>query len=124
MGFFNIPMVLGLVRDGKLKVLGVTSHTRSPLLPDVPTLEEQGVTTFEVDAWAGFVAPAATPVHIVDRLNAELNDIFASAQARRALLSQGFELTQPATPNAFAALLANDLEHWVPMMKALGVTPE
>jgi tripartite-type tricarboxylate transporter receptor subunit TctC len=124
MGFFNTPMVLGLIRDGKLKALGITSRTRSPLLPDVPTLNEQGVTTFEVDAWAGFVAPAATPPVIVERLNSELNRILDSARARATLVSQGFDLAPPATPSAFAALVAADLERWIPMVKALGAKPE
>ena len=124
MGFFNTPMVLGLIMDGKLKALGITSLTRSPLLPDVPTLNEQGVTIFEVDSWAGFVAPAATPAVIVERLNSELNRIFASARARATLVSQGFDLTPPVTPSAFSALVVDDLDRWVPMVKSLGAKPE
>ena len=80
MGFFNTPMVIGQIKDGKLKALGVTSLERSPLLPSVPTLDEQGVKGYEVNTWAGFVAPAGTPPEIVGRLNAELIKIFASAE--------------------------------------------
>jgi len=61
LGFFNTPLVIDQIKDGRLKALGVTSLTRSSLLPGVPTLDEQGIKGYEVDAWAGFVAPAGTP---------------------------------------------------------------
>ena len=77
MGFFNTPTVIGQIKEGKVKALGVTSLTRSPLLPDVPTLDELGVKGYEVNTWFGFVAPAGTPPEIVARLNTELNRIFA-----------------------------------------------
>jgi tripartite-type tricarboxylate transporter receptor subunit TctC len=92
MGFFNTPTVIGQIKDGKVKALGVTSLARSPLLPNVPTLDEQGVKGYEVNTWFGFVAPAKTPPEIVARLNAELNKIFASAEAREKLGPQGFDL--------------------------------
>ena len=85
MGFFNTPLVIDQIKDGRLKALGVTSLTRSSLLPGVPTLDEQGIKGYEVDAWAGFVAPAGTPPEIVGRLNAELIKIFASAEAKEKL---------------------------------------
>ncbi len=78
MGFFNTPTVIGQIKDGKVKALGVTSLKRSPLLPNVPTLDEQGVKGYEVNTWFGFVAPARTPPEVVARLNTELNRIFAS----------------------------------------------
>jgi len=120
LGFFNTPMVIGQIKDGRLKALGVTSLTRSSLLPGVPTLDEQGIKGYEVDAWAGFVAPAGTPPEIVGRLNAELIKIFASAEAEEKLGSQGFELSPPLTPAAFRQLIADDLTRWVPIVKASG----
>ena len=80
MGFFNTPTVISQIRGGKVKALGVTSLTRSPLLPDVPTLDELGVRGYEVNTWFGFVAPAGTPPDIVARLNSEMNAIFATAR--------------------------------------------
>jgi tripartite-type tricarboxylate transporter receptor subunit TctC len=120
MGFFNMPTVIGPIKDGRLKALGVTSLTRSSLLPDVPTLDEQGIKGYEVDAWAGFVAPAGTPLEILDRLNAELIKIFASAEAQKRLGSQGFDLSPPLTSAAFSQLIADDLMRWVPIVKASG----
>jgi tripartite-type tricarboxylate transporter receptor subunit TctC len=120
LGFFNTPLVIDQIKDGRLKALGVTSLTRSSLLPGVPTLDEQGIKGYEVDAWAGFVAPAGTPPEIVGRLNAELIKIFASAEAEEKLGSHGFELSPPLTSAAFSQLIADDLTRWVPVVKASG----
>jgi len=120
LGFFNTPLVIGQIKDGKLKALGVTSLTRSSPLPGVPTLDEQGIKGYEVDAWAGFAAPAGTPFEIVGRLNAELIKIFASAEAKEKLGSQGFDLSPPLTSAAFSQLIADDLTRWVPIVRASG----
>ena len=120
MGFFNTPTVIGQIKDGKVKALGVTSLKRSPLLPNVPTLDEQGVKGYEVNTWFGFVAPARTPPEVLARLNTELNRIFASAEARDKLGPQGFDLAPPMAPPAFAKLIADDLATWVPIVKASG----
>jgi tripartite-type tricarboxylate transporter receptor subunit TctC len=120
MGFFNTPTVIGQIKEGKVKPLGVTSLTRSPLLPNVPTLDEQGIKGYEVNTWFGFVAPPGTPPDVVARLNTEINRIFASAEARDKLGPQGFDLAPPSTPAQFAKLIADDLAHWVPIVKASG----
>jgi len=122
MGFFNTPTVIGQIKDGKVKALGVTSLTRSPLLPNVPTLDEQGVKGYEVNTWFGFVAPAKTPPEIVARLNTELNRIFASAEAKEKLGPQGFDLAPPMAPATFHKLIVDDLATWVPIVKASGAT--
>jgi len=120
MGFFNTPTVISQIKAGKLKALAVTSLSRSPLLPDVPTLDEQGVKGYEVNTWFGFVAPAGTPDAVVDKLNQAFNRIFASAEAKDKLGPMGFDLSPPNTPASFARLIASDLAHWVPIVKASG----
>ena len=122
MGFFNTPTVIGQIKEGKVKALGVTSLARSPLLPNVPTLDEQGVKGYEVNTWFGFVVPAKTPPEIVARLNSELNRIFASAEAKEKLGAQGFDLAPPMAPAAFHKLIVDDLATWVPIVKASGAT--
>lgn len=119
-GFFNTPTVISQVREGKLKALGVTSLVRSPLLPGVPTLDEQGIKGYEVNTWFGFVAPAGTPDAIVERLNQTFNRIFAGTEAREKLLPMGFDLAPAAPPAAFGKLIADDLARWVPIVKASG----
>ena len=120
MGFFNTSAVINQIKDGKVKALGVTSMQRSPLLPDVPTLDEQGVKGFEVNTWAGFVAPAGTATEIIERLNIELIKIFTGLEVNKKLVSQGLELSPPLTPTEFAKLIADDLILWGPVVKASG----
>ena len=120
LGFFNTPLVISQIKAGTVKALGVTSLKRLPLLPNVPTLDEQGISGYEVSAWGGFVAPAGTPPEIVQRLSAELIRILMSSEAKERLGSQGFELSPPITPAAFTKLIADDLTRWVPVVKASG----
>lgn len=120
MGFFNTPTVIAQIKDGKVKALGVTSLERSPLLPNVPTLVEQGIKDYEMNTWFGFVAPAGTPPEVVGRLNAELNKIMQGAEAKEKLGPQGFDLAAPSPPAAFTKRLNEDLAKWVPMVKASG----
>jgi tripartite-type tricarboxylate transporter receptor subunit TctC len=120
MGFFNTPTVISQIKDGKVKPLGVTSLQRSPLLPNVPTLDEQGIKGYEVVTWFGYVAPAGTPPEIVNRLNSELNRIFASAETKEKFGPQGFEISPPLSPAAFSKLIAEDMVRWVPIVKASG----
>jgi tripartite-type tricarboxylate transporter receptor subunit TctC len=121
MGCFNTPLVLSQIRDGSLKALAVTSLERSPLLPNVPTLDERGVSGFELNTWGGFVAPAGTPPEIVAKLNAELIRILSEPETRERRLLQGFEFAPALSPAAFTELIAGDLERWVPLLKKLGM---
>ena len=122
MGFFNTPTVIGQIKGGQVRPLGVTSLKRSPLLPDVPTLDEQGIKGYEVNTWFGFVAPAGTPPDVVAKLNTELNRIFAAQEARDKLGPQGFDLAPPMAPATFGKLIADDLGQWVPIVKASGAS--
>jgi tripartite-type tricarboxylate transporter receptor subunit TctC len=124
MGFFNTPTVIAQIKDGKVRPLGVTSLARSPLLPNVPTLDEQGVKGYEVNTWFGFVAPAGTPPDVVARLNTEINRIFTSAEAKEKLGPQGFDLGPAMAPAAFSKLIADDLVKWLPLVRASGAKAE
>jgi tripartite-type tricarboxylate transporter receptor subunit TctC len=120
MGFFNTPTVLSQIKDGKVKALGVTSLARSPLLPQVPTLDEQGIKGYEVNTWFGFVAPAGTADEVVDKLHVAFTRALGGAEARDKLGAQGFDLAPPTPPAAFAKIIADDLAKWVPIVKASG----
>lgn len=120
MGFFNTPTVISQIREGKLKALAVTSLTRSPLLPDVPTLDELGVKGYEVNTWFGFVSRAGTPSDIVDRLHSEIGKILDEPNLRTRLAKQGFELAAPLSPAQFAKVVSDDLAKWVPLVRASG----
>ena len=122
MGFFNTPTVIGQVRDGRLKALAVTSKTRSPTFPNVPTLDESGIKGYEVTAWFGFVAPPNLPASILDRLYTELVKIFKDPAVREKLGAQGFELLPQIPPAEFARLIQAEVKKWVPIVKASGAT--
>ena len=90
--FFMNPLVaVGNVKGGKLRALGVTSLTRNPALPDVPTVDEQGVTGFKNITWHSVLAPTGTPRAIVDRLNAELVKIVNSPDVKERFVEQGLK---------------------------------
>lgn len=120
MGFFNTPTVISQIKDGRLKPVAVTSLSRSPLLPQVPTLDELGVKGYEVNTWFGFVARAGTPADVVQRLNAEIQKVLADPAIKEKLAAQGFEIAPPMTPAQFSKVIADDLAKWVPVVKASG----
>ena len=120
MGFFNTPTVINQIRDGKLKALAVTSLTRSPLLPNLATLDEQGVKGYEVNTWFGWIGPAGLPADITNRLNTEIAKILARPDIRENLAAQGFEVAAAAPAAAFAKLIADDLAKWIPIVKRSG----
>ncbi|HYD55526.1 MAG TPA: tripartite tricarboxylate transporter substrate binding protein [Burkholderiales bacterium] len=124
MGFFNTPTVIGQIASGKLKPLGVTSLTRSKQLPDVPTLDEQGLKGYELNTWFGFVGPAGVSGPVVERLNREINGALARPEVLASLAKQGFDIPPPASPAGFAKIIADDMAKWVPLIKASGATAQ
>jgi tripartite-type tricarboxylate transporter receptor subunit TctC len=102
---------LPFVQSNKLKVLGVSKKTRVPLLPDVPTIAEQGITGFESGTWQGMLVPAGTPQAVVDRLSAELTRIIQSPEIKSRLASQGAEVAT-MTPAEFAPFFERERAKW------------
>jgi tripartite-type tricarboxylate transporter receptor subunit TctC len=111
------------VKAGTLLPLGVTRLQRSTFLPDVPTLHEAGVTEFEMDSWAGLVAPAGTPPAVIARLNAELRRIIDSPQGQARFASAGFEAFS-STPEELAKFIKVQLGKWTRMVREAGIEPE
>jgi tripartite-type tricarboxylate transporter receptor subunit TctC len=120
MTFQNIPVVRGHIQQGRLKGLGTTGLQRSEFLPDLPTLNEQGLKGYQVDAWFGFFAPAGTPAPVVTRLNTELLRILATPATRAALQKAGFQQVEALSPAAFGKLLQAEITRWVPIVKKAG----
>lgn len=124
MVFFDTPITaVPLVRDGRLRALGVSTPARSPLLPDVPTIEEAGVPGYEVLGWNGILVPSGTPDPIVQKLNAELRAILAEPEIRAKLEQQGAE-PAPMEQAAFARLIRDDVSKWGDLIRAAGIQPE
>lgn len=105
------------VKSVRLRALAVVSRKRSSLLPDVPTLQEAGVSGVELDAWAGMLAPAGTPAAVLKRLHTEIAKIVALPEFRKRLAALNHE---PAgtTPEQFAQLIATDTAKWAKAVKA------
>jgi tripartite-type tricarboxylate transporter receptor subunit TctC len=120
MGFFNTPTVINQIREGKLKALGITSLKRSPLLPEVPTLDEKGIKGYEVNTWFGWIGPRALPPEITQRLHTEITSILARPDIKENLLRQGFDVAPPTTSAEFAKLINDDLGKWIPVVRRSG----
>ena len=123
MAFPDISILLPLIQDKKIKALAVTSATRHPALPDVPTMVESRLADFVTPFWTGVLAPAATPPAIVARLNAALNEGLRSQAVRDSLAKVGAE-PAPMSPREFAAFIAAEAAKWSAVVKLAGINPE
>ncbi len=94
--------------------------TRARALPDVPTLDEQGVKGFDCYVWLGLFAPAKTPTRIVQRLNEALNAALNDKTIAARLADLNVEMTPHNTPETFAAYVKAELDKWTPIVKASG----
>jgi tripartite-type tricarboxylate transporter receptor subunit TctC len=121
--FAIIPAVLPQVRAGKLKALAVTGLKRSPMAPDVPSVAELGYPQLESLAWIGLLAPAGTPVEIINRLNAEAVRGMRSADTRDLLGKQGFDVVANS-PAEFSAWIRSEQAKWSKVIKASGATAD
>ena len=111
------------VRAGKLRALAITSLKRSPLFPEVPTMNELGYSGFEVSNWQGFVAPAGTPPAIIQRLNEVTNQALADPTIKAQMLSQGNELGG-GSPEQFAAHIRAEADRWGKLVKRVGISAD
>ena len=109
-----------LVKEGKLRCLGATSRTRSPLLPQVPTIAEQGLKDFESYNWNGVLAPAATPRAVVARIHEVLSKALAAPEARELYASQGHEPGGLGLED-YGAFLKSETAKWAKVGKAAGI---
>src|SRR5262245_7045514 len=123
MMFTDLTTGLPHVRSGALRALAVTRLQRSPLFPELPTLDEAGVTGFDMDSWAGIVAPAQTPPAIVTQLNRELRKIIDDPDVKSKLGNVGFEAFS-SSPKEFEGFVTVQLGKWGKMVKDAGIQPE
>ena len=115
----SMPPAVPQVKGGKLRAIAVTSAQRSPALPDVPTMNEQGMKDFDDLTWFGFFAPAGTPADIVNRLNAEIMKALGQSDVKERLSSLGFDI-RPNTAAEFAAFVRAEVPKWAKAVKDSG----
>lgn len=117
--FDNMPSALPQVKGGTLKALAVTTATRSPAMPDLPTVAEAGVHGFEASSWFGVFAPAGTPKEVVAKLQTEIARILKSPEMTERLAQQG-AVAVGNTPEEFGAYVQSELVKWAGVVKASG----
>ncbi|MDO8371776.1 tripartite tricarboxylate transporter substrate binding protein [Polaromonas sp. YR568] len=117
---FDPGIGLQHVKAGKLKLLAVGSAKRSPLFPDVPTLDEVGLKNFDADTWFGFYAPAGTPPAVVSRLNQEINKILATQPVKDRIMAIG-GIPAPMSPSDFNMRAAIDGTRFGALIRARNI---
>ncbi len=120
MGAVTASSAAPLIAAGKLRALAVTSPQRSPLLPAVPTVAEQGVPDYALDQWHGLLAPAATPPAVVAKLNAAVTRIVQRPDVQASLREQGFTPTI-SSPRAFQDMINADIDRYTALTDAIGL---
>lgn len=121
--FDNTPSALPHVQGGRLRAIAITSAKRSPLLPDVPTVAESGFPGFDVQSWFGLAAPAGTPKPVIDRLNAELNQVLAAPELRQRFQDLAAS-PEPGTPAQMRSFAAAEIQRWREVVKTSGAKAE
>ena len=119
----NIPSTAPYVTAGKMRALAVTDVRRSPVLPDVPTVAESGVPTYEAVNWWGLVAPAGTPQPIIDKLHKALEVVQTSPDVQKQFSAEGAEIVQ-MNPAEFATYLQTEITRWERVVKEGNIKAE
>jgi len=114
------PSVMGHVQAGKLKAFAVTSKTRHPMLPDVPTTAEAGLPGFELEAWVGLFAPAGTPPEVIAKLSEGVKKALEMPETKKRAETLGIE-PRYLGPDALAALVKKDTDYWGKVIKARNI---
>ena len=114
------PAARSMSQGGKLKLLAVASPRRLSIMPDVPTVDEQGVKGYELAAWFGLMAPAGTPKPIVDRLSAEVKKAVHDARFSERMTAQALQIVG-STPDAMLAEMRDDTKKWAELIKAADI---
>lgn len=124
MAVLTVPTAAPHIESGKLIPVAALSETRTPILPDVPTVQEQGYAPISATLWQGLYAPAGTPSDILELLNQELNKISTDLHTRELLISAGNEVTGDLSLEQSANLVRDEYEKWGREIEEIGLTPQ
>ena len=123
MMFATAASVIGLIRQGKVRALAVTTPKRTALLPDLPTMDELGLKDFDATTWHGLVAPAGTPREIIDTLHFAAVEALKDPDTRKSLKGLGVDIIG-STPKEFEAYIHSEIPKWTAVVKASGARIE
>ena len=118
--FATMPTVLPQVQAGRLKALAVTSSSRSPAAPELPTIAEAALPGYSVTNWIGIFAPAGTPRDVVTKLNVETIRVMQAPDIRKRLVNEGAKFT-PMSPDEFGAFVKAEMTKWAGVVKEAGI---
>jgi tripartite-type tricarboxylate transporter receptor subunit TctC len=121
--FSSLVQTTPHIRSGKLRALGVGSLKRNPVLPEVPTVAEAGVPSYEAVNWWGIVAPAGTPAAIIERVHKAVQEVQDGAEAQKQFASEGAEVVR-TTPAEFGDFMAKEMTKWERVVKEGGIKAE
>jgi tripartite-type tricarboxylate transporter receptor subunit TctC len=121
--FDNLSSIAPHIKDGRVKALGVSGARRSPVFPQLPTIQEAGVKGYETTAWGGIVGPRGLPGEIVTRLNLEINRILATPAVRNKYSTMAFE-TMASPPNLLMTMAKIETPRWADVIKRSGAKVE
>lgn len=119
--FDNFPNALPHVQSGRMRALAITSARRSPALPEVPTVAEEGYPGFEVAPWYGFMAPAGTPRPILEKLNAEINKILQMDDVKAVFAAQGVSIVGGSLQD-FERYFKDQSRKWEPVIRSAHIS--
>jgi len=119
----GLPPVVPLIKSGAIRALAVTSATRSPLAPDLPTVAEAGIPGFSLQIWWGVFAPANLPAPVLATLNESINDVLKSPSLQAVLAREGVE-PSPETPQAFGDYVKTEIAGWAKVIKDANIPLE
>jgi tripartite-type tricarboxylate transporter receptor subunit TctC len=121
MMFGSVASVMPHIKSGKIRVLAVSSKTRSNVAPEIPTLHELGFKDFNVTAWYGLLVPKNTPELIIDRIAKAAQEVIQLPEVNEAMAKQGLEMSI-STPSEFSELIKNETSTWRDLNKILKIT--
>lgn len=123
MMFAQLSSALPHIKAGKLRALGLASLKRNPLLPELPTIAEQGLPKFEAVSWYALMVPAGTPAAVVDKIAAESARVLTKADNRAKLEALGLEVA-PGTPSQLAATIHSESVRWAEVIRKQNIKPD
>ena len=121
--FASLVSALPLIRQNRLRALGVTSAQRAAALPELPTISESGLRGYDVSVWQGMVAPAGTPSALIAQLNRQFAQVLQNADLREKLAAQGLEAVT-SSPAEFRTYIASEVRKWSAVIRQAGIVAD